>query len=992
MSSGDLISLVGRTVAGFRIERSIGAGGMGTVFLAVHPKLGRRVAVKVLPPALTLDREVVRRFKREARTLRRLKHPNIIGSYGVFRAQGLYGIAMEPLVGSAAELLARKGPLPETVVASIGRDAALGLAAAAEVGIVHRDVKPENLLLALNGRAKVADFGLARAAEQSVLLTKTATAMGTPPYMPPEQWQDSRQADHRSDLYSLGCTLYHLATGELPFAGPAAYNYFVQHMSTPPPDLRERRPELSPAFSTIVRRLLAKRREDRFVSGADLAAALEPLADAGEAAVVAFAAFGRPTASALAPPSDESPGATRAPDGPEPGAPSAWGSAARQAIEQAVDRASDSHPERRALAGPAPAQPPAGPPPRARRSSSGEGRAVGRPSLTPAVGVLAALVASAVIALAWALGRSPDGGKSGPDPSDSARRAPASPIRFADLWPGEGDFVADDLVAVRGRVEGYGGARVHVHVNGRPVRVRDDGSFGAELALPEGMHEVSFSASAEDGAVGRAVRRFSVDRTAPRLEVEPVDALVRDPHVVLRGRVKDASPVTVTIDGSATEVRLDGFSDRSPRRLAEGENLFEVVARDRAGHETRVRRRIFLDLGRPKLALEVAGVAGAKGAEARVRGHIADADASYVLVAGRRVEVQAGGRFEVRVPLPEGATTIEVDAFDRAGNAVGARAYPIGHDSLPPVLRLEPLPREVPPDEQVVFAGDVDEDGCSFVVGGLPVGAIEGRKFRFSQALFPGAWVYRPEVVVRDAAGNETKVAVGPLRYDLPLPPGLEQMESGEYRSEKDGAVMVFVPAGRFIVGYPEDLRVLQGASFFIDKREVTRLQYDRYLRAVFKTTVAGVADDRPMTGVSWEDAARYATWAGKRLPTELEWERAARGFDARRFPWGNEPPEPDRAVWAWKEGPKPVGSAPRDRSPFGCLDLGGNVSEWCADWDRDGYYAARASAPESGKRRVVRGGSYGTKDPLQLSVFYRGSGLPGATYGNVGFRCARSR
>jgi serine/threonine protein kinase len=270
--------LIGRELHGYRVARVIGHGGMGAVFLATPVRLDRPVALKVLPPALVSQRHLIERFEQEARAIARLHHPAIVQVHDMFEAEGLYVIAMEYLAGGSLRgLVKRAGPLPEERAATLASDAALGLWAAAEAGIFHRDVKPDNVLLSERGEAKVVDLGLARMGEQPQELTRDGTVVGTPPYMPPEQWKDSHLADHRSDLYALGCTLYQMLTGEPPFPGPAPYNFMNQHLTAAPPDPRMRRPELSDAMRWIALQLLAKDPADRFQTGAELARALAPL-------------------------------------------------------------------------------------------------------------------------------------------------------------------------------------------------------------------------------------------------------------------------------------------------------------------------------------------------------------------------------------------------------------------------------------------------------------------------------------------------------------------------------------------------------------------------------------------------------------------------------------------------------------------------------------------------------------------------------------------
>ncbi len=276
-------SLLGSCLRGYRIEARLGKGGMGVVFRAEQIALGRTVALKVLALERASEGEFIERFQREAQAVAALEHPHIVAVHDMFSSDGLFCIAMAFAPGgSLKELLGREGPLPEARAASLILDAALGLQAAFEQGIVHRDIKPDNLLLGNDGRVRVGDFGLARAAENALELTQSGAVLGTPAFMAPEQWEDLRQADHRSDLYSLGCALFQLLSGSTPFTGPSAPNYLKQHTSQLAPRLKELGVQVSSAMENVVRRLLAKDPQERYQTGAELAKDLEPLARVGE--------------------------------------------------------------------------------------------------------------------------------------------------------------------------------------------------------------------------------------------------------------------------------------------------------------------------------------------------------------------------------------------------------------------------------------------------------------------------------------------------------------------------------------------------------------------------------------------------------------------------------------------------------------------------------------------------------------------------------------
>ena len=300
-------SLVGNTVRDYRIERKLGQGGMGAVFLATHTRLDRKVAVKILPDDLAKDVTFIQRFEREARAVAQLHHPAIVQVHDMFEEQGNYYLILEFLGGgSIRDLLAEEGPLPEWAAACLIRFAALGLHAAAEAGFVHRDIKPDNLLLTSNGEVKIADFGLVHMQASGTTITEVGTTVGTPAYMAPEQWEDVRTCDHRTDLYSLGCTLYELLAGDPPFLGPSVTNFMTHHLTRNVPPLRAKRPDVSPGLEQVVMKLLSKKQDDRYSTGAELAEALDPFCEAPASGAASQPMQSEPIAAAatmpLAPP------------------------------------------------------------------------------------------------------------------------------------------------------------------------------------------------------------------------------------------------------------------------------------------------------------------------------------------------------------------------------------------------------------------------------------------------------------------------------------------------------------------------------------------------------------------------------------------------------------------------------------------------------------------------------------------------------------------
>ncbi len=253
----------------YRLERELGRGGMGVVFLATDTTLDRRVAVKVVHPELASHESITRRFLAEARTIARLRHPNIVAVHSAGSADGLLYYVMDEVAGeSLRQRLLREGRLSPAETARILSDLAAALDVAGRAGVVHRDVKPENVLLDEgSGRALLADFGIARAvaADPSGSSTGQGVAVGTPVYMSPEQ-AAGEEIDTRSDLYALGIVAYEMLSGQPPFQGPHRV-VVSKHIAERPTPIERIRPETPRALASAIMRSLEKQPDERWQTG-----------------------------------------------------------------------------------------------------------------------------------------------------------------------------------------------------------------------------------------------------------------------------------------------------------------------------------------------------------------------------------------------------------------------------------------------------------------------------------------------------------------------------------------------------------------------------------------------------------------------------------------------------------------------------------------------------------------------------------------------------
>jgi serine/threonine-protein kinase len=268
--------LIGRLVADrYEVQELLGSGGMASVYRAHDTLLERPVALKVLHEHFSSDPEYVERFQREARAIARVSHPNIVTVIDRGSFDGQEYIVFEHVPGETLkDVVEREGPLPVAQALAFARQVARALAFAHEQGIVHRDVKPHNVLVDEDGGAKVTDFGLARSLDVEHDITQTGTVLGSSDYISPEQ-ASGQPVDERSDQYALGVLLFELLTGEVPYPAENYMAAALRHVNDPVPSVRERRRDVPPRVDEIVRRAMAKQPEDRFPSTGALVGALE---------------------------------------------------------------------------------------------------------------------------------------------------------------------------------------------------------------------------------------------------------------------------------------------------------------------------------------------------------------------------------------------------------------------------------------------------------------------------------------------------------------------------------------------------------------------------------------------------------------------------------------------------------------------------------------------------------------------------------------------
>ena len=266
----------------YRVLELLGQGGMGAVYKAEHRLMERTVALKLIHRNFTSNPQAVERFKREVKLAARLAHPNIVTAHDAEQAGDVHFLVMEHVPGKSFDKLVKdKGPVSVPLACSLVRQVALGLQHAHDREMVHRDIKPHNLMVTPEGKVKILDFGLARFASESEAtrhgLTAVDTMVGTPDYLAPEQARNARDVDGRADIYALGCTLYFLLAGRPPFAKGTAMEKLLMHYDTEPEPIENIRPDTPPELAALVRKMMAKKPADRVQTPAEVAQTLAPL-------------------------------------------------------------------------------------------------------------------------------------------------------------------------------------------------------------------------------------------------------------------------------------------------------------------------------------------------------------------------------------------------------------------------------------------------------------------------------------------------------------------------------------------------------------------------------------------------------------------------------------------------------------------------------------------------------------------------------------------
>ena len=865
------------TVAGFRVLERVARGGMATVYKAEQVSVGRTVALKILRPRLADDEVFVERFQREARAAARLSHPNIVGAIDVGTAEGHHYFAMEYVEGqSAARLLKQAGRIEWREAVGIAAQVSRALEHARAHGMMHLDVKPANIMIDEGGRAKLADFGLARRPEdEDALYSERKLLFGTPAYMSPEQLTPGKELDIRSDIYSLGVTLYEMLSGEKPFRGKDRRETIRRIREGEFDPLREAVPDAPPHLDAVIAKAMALDRDERYATPKELLEDLESVLN------------GAPPRFAL-------------------------GLSARV-------------------------------------GSGGPSKALANPLLR--VAVIAGVVVLAVLLLAlWIAGALRGGGGVGSPAAPPAEpAAPTVQEEYAALERAAGRAMGDSRYAQAARLY----REFAAEREGHPLAAAAE-EKAAEIEQGAGMYAESLSqaavAHAEDGKFESARQiLLTAERAVGELGrgvIESarsrVEALRRAAEGEQRQREEaDAARALEALKERLSELRAERAF---PDALAQCDGILANPALAAIHGEARALREPFARM----VEFEQAALAGAGSARGR-----------EIAVGGRRGRVAGMGERRLHINVggtPVSAGLDEIAPEDLFGLALAGG----GRDRA----RLR--------ENAALYFEAVGDEEAALVHASAAI--REGARQEWMVEMERRLLVDTARNAVEAEEWDRAIARVGRIMRDPNHRPFV-QANREDLLDIRRAAVagqryvgMVLVPAGPFARDEEEEVSV---PAFYIDRHEVTVGEYAAFVEAVdergapryygdapeFRNKNPRPSNwermlehpDKPVVGVDWHDASAYARFVGKRLPRAVEWEKAARGTEGYAYPWGNAWVDGAcnyRAQGGGVGGPAPVGSFEKDRSPYGCYDMAGNVREWTADKAPDG-------------RRIVKGGSY---------------------------------
>jgi serine/threonine-protein kinase len=1043
------VNWVGRSIGGrYQIESLLGQGGMSAVYKATDPNLRRTVAIKLIHPHLSTDPEFVRRFEQEAAAVAQLRHPNIIQVFDFNHDAEVYYMVLEFVPGETLQsrlkaLHASSQRLPLADVSRIMATICEAVNYAHRRGMVHRDLKPANVMLDLQGQPILMDFGVAKivGGQQH---TATGAILGTVAYMSPEQIKGAG-VDERADIYSLGVMLYEMAAGRPPFEGDSAMTVMFKHVNEPPPDISQFNADAPEALKAVIVKALAKEPGDRFQSCAEMAAALRAASPAARPVPASTfvaespAATAAPTSAAARPPASEQSTITSPSAAPTVTAvrPARAGLGQRGLLigvlalagvgviglllvvawQLFAGQASGALPEAQGMV----------------RISAGVylvGVNAGSDEYAPLqqvnltefwidrLEVTNAQYAEFVTAKGAA---PPTGWQGSAYPAGEANR----PVQGV-AWQPAAEYCAWANKRLPAEAEWEVAAR------GPGSYLFPWGSNEKSVTLPQdGTYDVG-SIAANRSPFGAFDMAGNVWEWVSNPYVE-----VPAGQQVLRGGaynfLKDMAyrlvgdpdlPTMVAAAGfRCAAPQVEGAPTAEPVALLPTESLEGVLYQD--------------EFANPASGWPVVSASNSNlGYHPQSFYHLELTSQNDTLIASRELGF-ANYLAETEALVDHTGTEGGVFHYGLVVRRTGADYYaftiaPLSKTWMAVMSSAGRATVLAEGSEDSIQAGkgvnrlQVEANGpnFAFMINGRPVAQFTDATFGAGEVGFilqnvdnTLVHVHYNSLTLREV---ETAVAtVEPAPTPIPPTPTAtaapptatatpEPTETAIFAPEG----MALIPAGAFRMGSESgqvDERPVHEVrlnAFFMDQFEVTNGRYQRCVdagacdppgtRGSF-TRALYFGDPEylnyPVISVTWRQATAFCEWEGKRLPSEAEWEYAARGTDERAYPWGD---AFDVAlIPANVNDTVETGSLAGNVSPFGIHDMAGNVGEWVADWHSRTYYAEspaeNPAGPEAGTQKVYRGGSFGNADGAFYTATRRYRQGPGFRDVDIGFRCAQS-
>ncbi|MEW6354759.1 MAG: bifunctional serine/threonine-protein kinase/formylglycine-generating enzyme family protein [Planctomycetota bacterium] len=953
-------------IGNFEILNKVGEGGMGTVYKARQLSLDRVVALKVLPPRLAKDEIFVRRFIREAKTAAKLAHKNIITILDVGESNGFYFIAMEFIDGpTVADIVERNGRIAESEALRICKEVAEGLAFAAQFGIVHRDIKPANIMLARDGTVKLCDMGLAKQTKlDDASVTESGAAIGTPLYMSPEQARGDVGIDSRSDIYSLGATLFFMATGEPPFRGRTPLEILRKRLELPPPWAGELNPELSEWTCSTIQTMMATDPANRYQSAEDVVQMLDSRGRGRAHAVVARVVSAVQRDSI---PADVVARRLRRARINIVVLTAAVVFAAIFVIGLVL-MSKDKKKEKP-------------PPPPAQVASPLPAQVTATPAAAPT-----------------------------PPPKSSPDKGPAKPGKDDGKKPPKEPSAADPLAEMKEQVKQLMEKGKHAEALSLLERFPPAGEKWVKSSrekIEQAVHHRFDSRKKEADALvaeGKladalklyaAMKEYGLPSITKRAD-EEIETIRN-----LQAQERDRATAAVRKGYLKILAEIQGYVDR--KDYAGGIAHCESLAKEAAGKDLKEK----LDVEKEALLLMMKIRERAENCGERMGGRpftISGMTGTILGVENGNLKLEING-----VPFPKSLDKIEPlkilelavggEEEETAQSHLMRGVFMVYHgDTTSAKEELQAAAVKGGKDELRLATAFLER----IEVAGVSIAAGDADKLvKQAQDLFEKRkW----EDVIQMV--EQIKADYGETEIYKSKEAELERLAGRAHVcmmawAEKD---MILIKGGKFRYQENADRTI---PSFQIDKYEVTNAQYRAFADYIAKTgdhsfcyqkepkdqdhLALGFAEeslskpDQPVVGLSWYDAYAYAACVFKRLPTEAEWEKAARGEKGRLYPWGDEMDETCMVTASNRDGaqypvPPTDPAFSKGASPFGAVHMLGNAAEWTSDWFDD---------LRSG--RVVRGGGWDTRPANPpLTATLRNQMEPTVKELSVGLRCVR--